>query len=91
MPRPFPQVNPILAGIDECRRTMFRLTGNVIFFVKPSKGQAAANEINVTVDGAGELTIQGLLPALAIRRTLTYPWPETGSASQPSPLVRGIS
>ena len=24
-------------------------------FVKPSKGQATANEINVTMDGAGEL------------------------------------
>jgi len=24
-------------------------------FVKPSKGQATANEIHVTVDGAGEL------------------------------------
>jgi hypothetical protein len=44
-----------LAGLDGFPPYDVSADGKRFLFVKPSKGQATANEINVTVGGAGEL------------------------------------
>ena len=61
-------------------------------FVKPSKGQATANEIHVTVDGAGELQSKVCYCTCHTSHALLTLGQKRGVPhSQPSPLVRGIS